>query len=372
MAGVTTRRERGGGREDRRGPEVRVVRKARMLDAVQARCAETGRLVVIYSGAMFGAGGGGQRPDQLALEMAAEACVVHANPLNPCSVQVPVRDVVLANNLQVREWLEELDAPHKLLYSSYPTAQCWEWLGVLDEGWRFWYDCVDDWADFDTNAWWHEARERSIVRRADVVTATARLLEARCRGWGADALFLPNSTRLLDQPVPADVEPDVDLVFVGTMTDTWFDWDLLEALLAEGFSVRLVGRPPQRGKPLRAHNLDWAGVVPNEELRAVLATARVGIVPFRDLPLVHAVWPIKYADYLAAGLPTVAAYMPELEGADFCTVTYSQEDFIRACHSAKTETLFTAREEIMLSAEQHTAAARIAAVLPMLEEVGAW
>jgi hypothetical protein len=343
-----------------------------MREAVQERAAETGRLMIVYSGAMWGAGGGGQRPDQLAIEAAADACVVHVNPLNSLSSQVPVRDVVRVNGSQVCEWLEVLKAPRKLFYSAFPTAQCWDWMGSLDENWCVWYDCVDDWSDFQGNDWWCESRERNIARRADVVTATARKLEAHCRGWGADPLFLPNSTLLLSQPVPEDVEPEYDLIFCGSMGGNWFDWELLKALIVEGFSIRLIGHLPRRGKPLQSRALDWYGMVPNEKLRRVLATGRVGIIPFRDLPVTHAVWPIKYADYLAAGLPTVAAYMPELEGADFCTVAYSQKDFIRACHNALREAKSINRAEIMLSAEKHTAAARFAAVLPLLEKAGGW
>jgi len=201
------------------------------------------------------------------------------------------------------------------------------------------------------------------------VTATAHVLADKCRAWGAEPHFVPNSTRLLEQPVP-DVTPDVDLIFVGCMTDNWLDWKLVERCVWEGFSVRLIGDPPSGGRPVEGVDLDWRGRVPNDELRAELATGRVGIVPFLDIPLVHAVWPIKYADYLTVGIPTVATCLSELEGAEYCDVAWTHEDFIAACWRCIEDPPNPA--EVMQAAEQHTAERRMAQMRTLLEGVSGW
>jgi hypothetical protein len=344
-----------------------------MMEEAQKRADETGRVLVVHSGASWDALGGGQRPQQLAEEFAKEALVIHLNCSNPTRIQRPVIDPVVSGTGRAPDWLREIEAPAKMLYSSFPDGQLWAWLGTLDEDWALWYDCVDDWAEFgekDTPpGWFSPARERNVLRRAAVVTATARGLVEHCEeAVGAEVLFVPNSSRLLEQPKP-QVEPTHDLIFVGTMVERWIDWELIERLVLEGFSVRLVGTPPEP-LPFVADNLDWYGRVPNSELREVLATGRVGIVPFRDLPLTHAVWPIKYADYLTAGVPTVAAYMPELEDAAYCAVTWEDDEFVSACHDACSADW--SRGEIMREAEGHTAAARCDAIRPLLVEEAGW
>lgn len=366
-----TRRERTEQGVVRRGfgPQTAVMKRTTMLEEAQARADETGRVLVVHSGASWDALGGGQRPQQLAEEFAGEALTIHLNISNPNRIQRPVTDVVVASTGRAVEWLEKLDAPVKVLYSSFPDAHLWQWLGEIDDDWLLWYDCVDDWASFGEEEsapdWFSARRERNVIRRADLVTATAQRLVEHC----GEGHFLPNSTRLLEQPEPQDVEAEYDLIFVGTMVERWIDWGLIERLIMEGFSVRLVGTPPTH-KPVEADSLDWYGQVANHELREVLATGRVGIVPFADLPLVHAVWPIKYADYLTVGLRTVAAFTPELDDAPWCAVAYDEDSFVQECWRAlETD---CPRTEIMAEAEEHTAAARCDAVRPLLQEVAGW
>jgi hypothetical protein len=372
--GPMTRRERRELGEDRKGygPRTAVVKRASMIDEARQRGDETGRVLMMYQGAGWGAGGGGQRPEQLAHEFAREACVLHLHGSNPNRIQRPVTDVVVASTGRNTDWIEGLDAADatKVLYLGFPEKHAWEILGELPPDWCVWYDCMDDWEAFGSATWWNEQRERQIVERADLVTATAHSLTDKCRTWGAEPHFIPNSTRLLDQPVPADVEPDVDLIFVGCMTDGWIDWELIRRCVWEGLSVRLIGDPPSEGKPVDGVDLDWAGRVPNDELREVLATGRVGIIPFLDVPLVHAVWPIKYADYLTAGIPTVAACLPELEGAEFCAVTWDRDSFIEACFDCLDSPPDSAG--VMQEAEQHTAARRMALIRELLAEVAGW
>lgn len=370
--GPKTRRERGGRREDRRTPTAHVVKAPNMVQAAQARAQEAGRVLVVHSGASWNSGGGGQRPQQIAEEFEREACVVHLNYGNPRRIKQPVVSTVVTGMAGAEQWFR-LQARHCVLYSSFPDAALWNLLAELPTNWAFWYDCVDDWGDFEHNSWFSVRREQAVARRADLLTATSHYLVEhlqRMEHPAVEAHFLPNSTRLLDQPVPAEREPEFDCVFVGWMADNWFDWELVQAVLDAGYSVRLIGKPPREGRPFEHPALDWRGEVPNTRLREELACARVGLVPFRDMPLVHAVWPIKYADYLAAGMPTVAAHIHELRGAAYCAVTDTTEEFLAAIGEAVNGA--HDRAAIMQAAAEHTAGGRVAQAQAWLREVGAW
>lgn len=371
--GPQTRRERIGTGEERtgHGPRTSVMRRRSMIEEAQARADETGRCIIIHNGAAWGANGGGQRPEQLARELERDACVIHMHGANPNRIQRPVTEAVVTSMGRAADWFA-IEAEHRVLYSGFPEAALWNLLGEIDSSaWPLWYDCIDDWGDFDA-PWYSRMREQNIIARSALVTGTARNLVEHAQALGGhDVRYLPNSTRLLEQPTPdVGAEPEVDVVFVGCMSETWLDWELVEALVWEGFTVRLIGDPPRTGKPVNATNLEWYGRVDNAQLRGVLANARVGIIPFIDRPLTHAVWPIKYADYLAAGLPTVAAHLSEIEGEPFCEVTHGVEDFV--CAVAEAVRCDWPREEIMQAAQAHTAAARVAQASEWLTEVCAW
>lgn len=345
---------------------VRVAQQRDQMRQAQERADETGRVILMHNGAQWNAGGGGQRPQQIAEELASEAAVVHICSWNVPTIYPPEHPII-ANTVNLSEWLS-LRANSRVLYTAYPDQHLWSWLGEVGHDWQVWYDCVDHWAHFQNN-WFNPVREEILVKRSDLLTATAHYLCNHIASMNRTAHFLPNSTRLLLQPEPPPTDPEFDCVFVGCMAEDWFNWELLEALAQAGHSIRLIGARPGKVR-LKAGNVDWRGQVPNTELRAELTCGRVGIVPFRDMPLVHAVWPIKYADYLAAGIPTVAAHMPELDGAAFCSVAHSDADFIAAVEEALATDW--PREEIMAEAEQHTARARVEELRPWLKEVSGW
>lgn len=369
--GPKTRRERGR-REDRRSRPVytAVLKQNGIVRAAQECAEETGRLLMVHSGAVWNSAGGGQRPQQLAEEFADEACVVHLNCANPTRFQQPVTAPCVSGLHKYEQWFD-VQAESTVFYTSFPDGQAWAMIGETPRDWGIWYDCVDLWDDFDHNDWYSARRERAICEAADLVTCTSDNLCEHVRDLTegrVEPRLLPNSTRLVGQPHLAE-EPQFDLVFVGWLADDWIDWPLVRRL-AEKHSILIIGPLPDGGKPFEHENVEWAGQVSNDELLCWLEDARVGIVPFRDLPLVHAVWPIKYADYLAAGIPTVAAHMPALEAHRYVDVAYSQEAFIEAVATALARP--PDPERVREEAEAHTAQARVRQAAEWLSERGVW
>lgn len=107
-------------------------------------------------------------------------------------------------------------------------------------------------------------------------------------------------------------EPRV--IYIGAIAG-WFDWDLA-ILLARSrpeYSFILIGPVSSEPTTTPPSNLHVVGPKKYAELPGIAAHATCGIVPFKTVRLVNGVSPIKVYEYLAAGLPTVSVYWPELE-----------------------------------------------------------
>jgi len=358
-----------------RSSGVHVTRKTSMPEEVEARAVETGHLVVMHSGARWNSGGGGQRPQQLAEALAEQAAVVHLCSGDRNIVQRPVRTPVIAatryiNDYVGRAWPEGI---RKVFYTGYPDPVLSGLLEALPLDWFMVYDCIDAWADFTPNAWYSAAYERKAVRNAGLVTCTAQVLREHVAGLGVrrppPVEFLPNSTALVGQEWWPD-ERDVDCVFVGWLENGWQSFDLFWRLCNNGHRLQVIGPRPRAGWPFEHENCEWLGQVANADLLPYLSRARVGIIPFRPGKLTEAVFPIKYCDYLAAGLPTVATHLPELDGWPFAQVAYSGAEFERMVEEALAREW--PRKEIAREARAHTREARAQQLVQWLEREGAW
>jgi len=341
-----------------------------VLQAEAARRIEkTGRLMLFYSGAVWNSGGGGQRPQQLAEGFNDEACVIHLNSLDSDHLEYPFKGPLVA---EVPGWDQWGEAKHKVLYAGIPDEYSVQMAEELGDDWFVWYDCLDDWRGFEKLptgqgiTWYDRGHEKQLLARADLVTCTADVLAEHVRSIAGrrppPIKVVYNSTRLVGQPLHRGPR-DMDCVMVGALGYDWIDWGALREL-AQRHSLLLVGNEPDTGHPFDHPNLEWTGQVDNTKLLRVLSRAKVGLVPFRDLPLVAAVYPIKYCDYLAAGMPTVATHLPELVGKPYASVAWDRHGFIRAVEEELRSR--QPRRAIMAEARNNTVEQRIAQIKPHL------
>jgi hypothetical protein len=210
------------------------------------------------------------------------------------------------------------------------------------------YRMSDDTAAFPDTPRSFPALEREIVRRADLVVATARTLATRARGLGARrVLYLPNACDPGPFMAGADGEPE-DIrdakrpraVYAGAI-DRWLDVGLVAdtARRLPGWTFLLLG--PQRAdlSSLRAlPNVRLLGPRTYALLPAYLRAADAGIVPFVLNDLTHAIHPLKVYEYCAAALPVVATPMQETAamGAPL-RLAKTGEEFARALVQARAE-----------------------------------
>ena len=159
----------------------------------------------------------------------------------------------------------------------------------------------------------HLARvaEHRMLGMADVVVGTAR----RLLPPGVPGLYLPQGVDVAHfGRVPLQIPSGKVLGFFGLLAP-WIDLDLIAAVAraAPDWTLEFVGRADVDTAPLRAlPNVRILPAVPYSALPEVMTGWRGAWAPFRMNELTAAVNPLKIREYLAAGLPTFCAPLPEV------------------------------------------------------------
>jgi len=194
------------------------------------------------------------------------------------------------------------------------------------------YHCVDDLAavpGVDAPAF--RAAEQQLLQRADAVFATAPSLAEHCRQYNANTHFLPNvvdtehfGRALKPGPIPADLAciPEPRLCYHGVLSDFKVDFQLLldAARLKPEWSWVLIGEEREgQNSPLVAElrtlpNVYFLGYKPYAELPEYLRGMRAGLLPSLVNEYTKGMFPMKYYEYLAAGLPVVTTPLDFLRG----------------------------------------------------------
>ena len=195
------------------------------------------------------------------------------------------------------------------------------------------YHCVDDLAAVPgVDGASFRPAEIALLHRAQVVFATAPALAEHCRQHNPNTHYMSNVVdaehfgRALEPgPIPADLAsiPEPRLVYHGVLSDFKIDFQLLldAARLRPDWSWVLIGEEREGQKsPLVAElktlpNVHFLGYKPYAVLPDYLRGMQVGLLPSLINDYTRGMFPMKYYEYLAAGLPVVSTPL----------------DFTRAC-----------------------------------------
>ena len=178
------------------------------------------------------------------------------------------------------------------------------------------------------------------VRSADAVLAVSPTLVERLGGPSPKIRLFPNGC-VVPGPVAevARLSPDEPpvAVVVGQLNER-LDMSLLLRLADRGVRLLLVG-PRYEQDPAAASDLDdlisregvtWVGRQPYSAIPSFLASATVGLTPYRDTEFNRASFPLKTLEYLAFGLPVVSTDLPASRwlGTPTVDVASSPEEFV--------------------------------------------
>ena len=192
------------------------------------------------------------------------------------------------------------------------------------------YDQMDLWSAFSSQPW-GAANEDWFLENADLISGVSSYLAAlqTSKEMAVIPNGVPDSFVKACREVRHNAVSDqtYDVIYAGAIWPDWIDWQVIYYLVEQLRGLRWcfvgaldgpVGEDHRTGARSRMRELQTLGYVdhfaevPHEDLVELLCSSRVGIIPFKQIPLTLAASPIKAYDYLAAGLNVVSFATAEL------------------------------------------------------------
>ncbi len=230
------------------------------------------------------------------------------------------------------------------------------------------YDILDDLSIYDPDevGMPEERRVRyhhgPVIESADVVVGSAPALIDTHIHERADMLLVENGVDPEAFGTPRDRPTDMpsthgSVIGYHGMIARWFDFAMVAAI-ADGFpdhDIVLVGPvDAEVSDPIAAltarSNVTHIGPRPSDEIAAYVQAFDVGLVPFVVDDLTRAVSPLKMYEYMAAGVPVVAAPLPVCVDHPAVTTAASPEDAVAAVGDALALSSDPAHAEMLANA----------------------
>lgn len=231
-----------------------------------------------------------------------------------------------------------------------------------------------------------EAAEAKLVKRADFVFVTSdklyeakRVLTDQIYLFGnvadyhhfsqalSDDIKTPDDMKVIDGPV---------IGFIGAISGYKQDLNLLEYIAANKpeWKIVLIGKVGEGDPDTNVKNLEgfdnvlFLGPRPYSQLPAYIRSFDVAIIPAALNEYTHAMFPMKFFEYLAAGKRIVSTAIDSLKNyEDYCEIADNNEDFI-----IKTENILNSEdmdlEKRLTLAKKNTYASRTKKMLAIINQ----
>ena len=211
------------------------------------------------------------------------------------------------------------------------------------------YHCVDDLAAAPLMpSQIIKDSEKDLISVADLIFTSSPKLQQYCASINPkNSYYFPNvadfehfSTAITTGPIPKDIAniPRPRIGFIGAISAYKLDFALIRhiATIRNNWHWVLVGSvgegdPKTSIRNLKMPNIHFLGVKNYTALPDYLREIDVATIPYLINNYTSAVFPMKFFEYLAAGIPVVTTKLPAL--ADFkeaCIIADSQKSFISA------------------------------------------
>ncbi|WP_270619455.1 methyltransferase domain-containing protein [Paenibacillus macerans] len=245
---------------------------------------------------------------------------------------------VYSNVFQVSlyDYYENLNLLDKFKECSYKKAilnipsKIWMEIlfGLKVKNFEIIYDVMDDWEEFNKvgeASWYQKELEEAFVLNSDRVYAVSETLVRKFQYLRQDIVcvgngYYPDLLGVGNRNIASknnSSDENVIIGYVGHLTDSWFDWDLIEQILQkERFHVEIIGYGVKEeilDRLKRYPNFKYLGKVEPQHLHKYIAKWNIGLIPFKDSKLSNAVDPIKVYEYIYFGLKVVVTGIPHLK-----------------------------------------------------------
>jgi glycosyltransferase involved in cell wall biosynthesis len=260
--------------------------------------------------------------------------------LSPLTVPFGQRRTVINafNRWQLRAriggWMRRQKVTHPLIWTYHPHM-----LGVVDaiDPSIMVYHCVDDVGAIPgVDRAMFELAEKRLLARAELTFATSHDLQERCAavagsrahyfGNVADIAHFAKARGIGVLPPELAGIPRPRLGYIGVLSDFKIDFALLESLVSShpGWQFVFIGdqREGQRSdavaRLMRQSNVHFLGWRSYRQLPEYVGGFDIGLLPQLVNDYTRSMFPMKFFEYLAAGLQVVSTPLPALR--DFASV----------------------------------------------------
>ena len=182
--------------------------------------------------------------------------------------------------------------------------------------------------------------EMDGIAKAEIVTVSAPAIAEQLRkDYGIVALLIRNGIDenfiSRNQFVDKSAKPTVGVIGVFDVIPMLYDLELIKKASVKypEYTFIMIGRISNANKKVFANcaNVEFTGVVTNEELKEHLKNLSICLIPFVSTETVSAINPLKLYEYLAYGKPVVATNNFDADDLDsVAKITNSEEEFLDA------------------------------------------
>lgn len=250
----------------------------------------------------------------------------------------------------IRYFCRKLDFKYPILWSYNPTV-----LALIEKikFSRNIYHCVDELKEAPgMPVALLEAEEQNFCEQVDIIFTTSLNLYNKRKQWNHNTYYLSNpcefdhfnkATQETDVPAELQTIPQPRLGFIGALSHYKVSIALLKELVERHPEWHLVllgqvgeGEPGASFDKLFAlPNVHFLGPKPYQELPHYLKGFQVALLPCPLNGYTQSMFPLKFFEYLAAGVPVVTTALQALQ--DYQHISYwcaSEEAFIEAISQA--------------------------------------
>lgn len=245
-------------------------------------------------------------------------------PFHACRWVKRLNAVLLLGVIRWSLFLLRMRRPIIFTYTPMVSALC---AGLQNSG--VVYHCVDDLgATPGIDAQIIRQEEKRLAAVADGCFVTSRNLLSLLSPLFRQVEYEPNvcdialfqqARRTPQEPADLQAIPCPRLIFIGALSQYKVDFALMRRvaeLLPEVHWVLVgevgEGQPGTQGPPVR-ENIHVFGPRPYGQLPAYLAHGDVAVLPAARNAYTASMFPMKFFEYLASGLPVVSTRLPALE-----------------------------------------------------------
>ena len=206
------------------------------------------------------------------------------------------------------------------------------------------FDCMDDIAGFTNISAEVIDVEKQAIIESDLVLASSKNLFEKCKTLNSNTALVRNAAEfhhfntatrngelnhLLGKPI---------IGYYGAIAE-WFDLEIIEycAKNCRNWNFVLIGSSSNidTSQIEELSNIHLLGEIPYDRLPGYIAYFDVATIPFKINNLTEATNPVKFYEYLSAGLPVVSTPLPELEEyKDQCWLASDEKDFLEKLRAA--------------------------------------